>query len=54
MLPAGLRRVTDGVTPYFCLLLAVVTLGPHQFGFHLVRALLFSRPLFSIQTPPIC
>lgn len=37
MLPAALRRVTDGVTPYFCLLLAVVTLGPHQFGFHLAE-----------------
>ncbi|KAL1894000.1 Bifunctional purine biosynthesis protein PurH [Sporothrix stenoceras] len=37
MLPAALRRVTDGVTPYFCLLLAIVTLGPHQFGFHLAE-----------------
>ncbi|ERT00391.1 hypothetical protein HMPREF1624_03762 [Sporothrix schenckii ATCC 58251] len=37
MLPAALRRVTDGVTPYFCLLLVVVTLGPHQFGFHLAE-----------------
>ncbi|CAK7226400.1 Bifunctional purine biosynthesis protein PurH [Sporothrix bragantina] len=37
MLPAALRRVTEGVTPYFCFLLLVVTLGPHQFGFHLAE-----------------
>ncbi|CAK7212688.1 Bifunctional purine biosynthesis protein PurH [Sporothrix curviconia] len=37
MLPAALQRVTEGVTPYFCFLLLVVTLGPHQFGFHLAE-----------------
>lgn len=37
MLPAGVRRLVAGVTPYLCLLMAVVTLGPNQFGFHIVR-----------------
>ncbi|CAK7243778.1 MAG: Bifunctional purine biosynthesis protein PurH [Sporothrix thermara] len=37
MLPAALRRVTEGVTPYFSFILLVVTLGPHQFGFHLAE-----------------
>ncbi|CAK7206471.1 Bifunctional purine biosynthesis protein PurH [Sporothrix eucalyptigena] len=37
MLPDALRRVTDGVTPFFCLILLIVTLGPHQFGFHLAE-----------------
>ncbi|CAK7274300.1 Bifunctional purine biosynthesis protein PurH [Sporothrix epigloea] len=37
MLPSALLRVTEGVTPYFCFLLFVVTLGPLQFGFHLAE-----------------
>ncbi|CAK7274127.1 Bifunctional purine biosynthesis protein PurH [Sporothrix epigloea] len=37
MPPPALLRVTEGVTPYFCFLLFLVTLGPHQFGFHLAE-----------------
>ncbi|OAA65835.1 major facilitator superfamily transporter glucose [Niveomyces insectorum RCEF 264] len=33
----GLRRFVADITPFFCLLLAIVTLGPHQFGFHLAE-----------------
>ncbi len=33
---SGLRRFAQDVSPYLLLLIAITTLGPLQFGFHLV------------------
>lgn len=35
---SGLRQCMRDVSPYLLLLIAISTLGPLQFGFHLVRA----------------
>ena len=37
MIPDSLRKALVGITPYLCFLLAIVTLGPLQFGFHLAE-----------------
>ncbi|EPE02657.1 hexose transporter [Ophiostoma piceae UAMH 11346] len=37
MIPESLRKALVGISPYFCFLLAIVTLGPLQFGFHLAE-----------------
>lgn len=34
---SGLRQCVRDVSPYLLLLVAISTLGPLQFGFHLVR-----------------
>lgn len=36
MAPTGLRQCMHDVTPYLITLMLVVTLGPLQFGYHLV------------------
>jgi hypothetical protein len=33
---APTRKMADGTTPFFLLLLVIATLGPFQFGYHLV------------------
>lgn len=40
VLPTRVRQCVDEVTLHLLFLIAIVTLGPLQFGFHLVRPII--------------